>query len=173
MKSRELNSPVPGDMAKIQEQRVLSDAELIKGGGEYRINKEGTMVLVVNPESIQVKKGEMYAEIGIEANPIFPPGSNEILDEYRPQSNEQLFKELFNISYSMWFLNHNLASVREKGDDHIVFKLNNALYYAIVAILKERNKWSDEDFIRELKNTLTVSSLCKKLIIFLIFSGVG
>jgi hypothetical protein len=33
--------PTPEEMAKIQKERALSDAELIKGGAEYVVDEKG------------------------------------------------------------------------------------------------------------------------------------
>ena len=37
----EQKMPTPEEMAKIQEERILSDAELIKGGAEYVVDEKG------------------------------------------------------------------------------------------------------------------------------------
>ena len=53
--------PTPEEMAKIQKERVLSDAELIKGGAEYVVDEKG-MRLDVTYERIKEAEKEMKQE---------------------------------------------------------------------------------------------------------------
>lgn len=51
--------PTPEEMAKMQKERALSDAELIKGGADYAIDKNGNLKLNVTDEQIEQAKEEM------------------------------------------------------------------------------------------------------------------
>ena len=51
--------PTPEEMAEINKERTLSDAELIKDGAEYRSNKEGKAFLDLTEE----QKLNAYNEI--------------------------------------------------------------------------------------------------------------
>lgn len=53
--------PTPEGMAKIQKERALSDAELIKGGAEYVVDEKG-MRLDVTYEQIKAAEKEMKME---------------------------------------------------------------------------------------------------------------
>jgi hypothetical protein len=53
--------PTPEGMAKIQKERALSDAELIKGGAEYVVDEKG-MRLDVTYEQIKEAEKEMKQE---------------------------------------------------------------------------------------------------------------
>ncbi len=55
--------PTPEEQAKIEAERTLSDAELIKGGAEYKIDEEGKKRLEVTADQIETAREEMeYVE---------------------------------------------------------------------------------------------------------------
>lgn len=49
------DTPSPEEMAKIEKERTLSDAELIKEGAEYEFDSEGNKVLKVTESQIEEK----------------------------------------------------------------------------------------------------------------------
>jgi len=58
MKFERTPMPSQEDMAKIEKERVLSDAEFLKGGAEYKFNKEGEKSFLVTEEQIKEAYGE-------------------------------------------------------------------------------------------------------------------
>lgn len=52
-------APSPEERVEIEKQRTLSDAELLKGGAEYKMDEDGHLRLEVTPEQIEAVKREM------------------------------------------------------------------------------------------------------------------
>lgn len=55
----------PEEIAKFEKERTLSDAELLKGGAEYKIDEEGKKRLEVTREHIDEKREEMKKDLEI------------------------------------------------------------------------------------------------------------
>src|SRR3989344_8116633 len=58
-------SPMPSqeEMAKIEKERVLSDAELLKGGAEFKFNEKGDKTFELTDKQIKEKKEEMEKDL--------------------------------------------------------------------------------------------------------------
>lgn len=61
--SMEKYQPSPEEMVKIEKERVLSDAEFLKGGAEYKFNEKGEKRLEVTEEQIEKARKEMEESI--------------------------------------------------------------------------------------------------------------
>lgn len=59
MNFKNSKSPSLEEMAKIEKQRTLSDAELLKGGAEYKFNEKGEKRLEVTEKQINGTRNEM------------------------------------------------------------------------------------------------------------------
>lgn len=62
-KSPENFKSVPEEQAKIEKERSLSDANLLKGGAEYKIDEKGEKILIPTDEQIEVMQAEHKKEI--------------------------------------------------------------------------------------------------------------
>lgn len=59
MKFEQPPMPSPEEMAKIEKERILSDAELLKGGADYKFDEKGQKRLDVTDEQIEEAREEM------------------------------------------------------------------------------------------------------------------
>ena len=61
------STPSPEEMAEIKKERTLSEAELLEGGAEYKVDEEGKERLEVTDEQIEEAKEKMEMGEGIES----------------------------------------------------------------------------------------------------------
>lgn len=54
--------PSPEEIAKIEKERTISDAELLKGGAEYEINESGEKILEPTREQLEKIKNDKNLE---------------------------------------------------------------------------------------------------------------
>lgn len=73
--------PSPEEMAKIQKERALSDADLVKGGAEYVVNEDSTRLEVTEEQERAAEKEMILEKIGIET--IRCPESIELIKKLR------------------------------------------------------------------------------------------
>ena len=76
--------PSPEEVAKIEKERALADAELLKEGADYRFNEEGEKILDVTDEQIEEARREMEKDENAstenqESKPKITPKSPELL----------------------------------------------------------------------------------------------
>lgn len=65
MEIREPKMPTPEEVAKMQKERALSDAELIKGGAEYNYDEKGNSRLEVTEQQKSKIKKEHYEQLSL------------------------------------------------------------------------------------------------------------
>lgn len=62
MKFEQLSTPSPEEMARIEKERILSDADLLKGGAEFKF-EEGGKILGLTSEQIEAIRQEMEKDL--------------------------------------------------------------------------------------------------------------
>jgi len=63
MKFEQSPTPSPEEMAKIEKERALSDAEILKGDAEYKFSEKGKKRLEATDEQIEEAKREMDRDL--------------------------------------------------------------------------------------------------------------
>lgn len=83
------NLPTPKEQAELEKSRTLSDAELIKGGAEYKIDEETRekRLEVTKEQFLQEKREEEISDASLQLE----------LEKLKNKSFSQLEKDIFNL----------------------------------------------------------------------------
>jgi len=119
MKFEKPSMPSPEEMAKIEKERALSDAELLKGGADYKFDEKDRKRLDVADEQIEKARGEMEQDKNkenIESPKIkFPEDINIVkalqgkLAEYKERLGAQMKKDLYKAPELFTDTNYKIA----------------------------------------------------------------
>ncbi|HBP01392.1 MAG TPA: hypothetical protein DD454_04255 [Candidatus Moranbacteria bacterium] len=110
--------PTPEEMAKIQKERALSDAELIKGGAEYVADENGLRLEVTREQANQIEDEEIFdrlneqQKLGIETIHYL----NELEDVIAAKFNN---KEMRVIKEHLGLIQHCIINLSEKESDDV------------------------------------------------------
>lgn len=153
--------PSPEEMAKTEKERALSDAELLKGGAEYKFDDEGNKTLEVTGEQVDGVKEEMERDLNIE----------EPLGKTKNQDEEQKIEQ--EISANSYESKMSETEIQEERMN--MFPDESKLFYAMkdyekeiqkLNLLVNEGKMSEEEYGKELKKqlkeTTDVTSLLEK-----------
>ncbi len=137
MKFEQPPAPSPEEMAKIAKERALSDAELLKGGAEYKFDEKGEKHLEVTDE--QVAKASMLP---------YNLESPKTINEQRTQFIERQLKDA-----ETFIAMQNFASEEAKAQAIEKFKSGIAETFDSIAA-KQRAGLTSEDvkFLNEAEN---------------------
>jgi len=126
--------PSPEEMAKNEKERTLSDAELLKGGAEYKIEEDFIKRLEATPEQIKKAKEEMEIELKIGKD----PESKEIYEKLT-DDEKLLFGAKATLTEVEYKVNKLLVrkEIDEKTRDEIVEKSQLLFLYAFAPLLEK------------------------------------
>mgnify|MGYP001559555202 CR=1 FL=1 len=91
MKFEQPPMPSPEEMAKIEKERALSDAELLKGGAEYKFNEKGEKRLDATDEQLEEARKEMKKDSKESRGGL--KSTKEMIAEQLSRETEELQKE--------------------------------------------------------------------------------
>lgn len=143
MKFEQPTMPSPEEMAKIEKERVLLDAELLKGGAEYKFDEKGNKRLEIANEQFEKAGKEMEEDIwpyNLEAP--------KTINEQRREFIEQQLKDVEKL-----IAMQNFPSEKVKTQTIEKFKLGmNEVFNSMAA--KQRAGITPEDlkFLEEAEN---------------------
>ncbi|HOX10819.1 MAG TPA: hypothetical protein P5323_04025 [Candidatus Moranbacteria bacterium] len=119
MKFEQPSTPSPEEMAKIEKEKALSDAELLKGGADYKFDEKGQKRLDVTDEQIEKARGEMEQDKNkenIESPKIkFPENINIVkalqgkLAEYKERLGAQMKEDPYKAPELFTDTNYKIA----------------------------------------------------------------
>jgi hypothetical protein len=140
---------------EIEKERIYETKSLLDNGSEFVVDEDGKMRLNVSGDRITKAKMEMLVDLA-EKIPSEYPEWKKFIDKYKEKDNDQLFKELYDISYMIYMLHHDMAHGKLDNipDEEGLVGTLHGQYYAIVAILENRNNWRTEEFVTRLKEAV-------------------
>ena len=138
--------PSSEEMAEIEKERVLSDAELLKEGAEYKFDESGQKILELTEEQVECAKKEMEQDLGKRER---KEGVNYIETEkgsvyrYLPDGRTQRYKKVENKYYepqnALVFI-PDWVQVSKNAPDNVLRKLGESAAQYVQTILEYAQK---------------------------------